>query len=72
MNPSRYNLDGLKVATIGTLLSGKALAWFSPYLEHADANQELLTNYGRFRALLEDVFGEPDRAVVASHILVPA
>jgi hypothetical protein len=66
LNSSRFATDASKVATIGTLLCDKALAWFTPYLEHPDKYAETLDNYSKFRKLLDDTFGEKDRALVAA------
>jgi hypothetical protein len=66
INPSRYQSSASKVGVIGTLLKDKALAWFSPYLENAERYQDVLNDYPAFRCLLEDTFGEKDRALVAA------
>jgi hypothetical protein len=51
---------------IGSLLTGKALKWFTPILEKPELNNEVLNNYAEFTKLLESTFGEPDRALVAA------
>jgi hypothetical protein len=66
INPSRYQTPASKVGVIGTLLKDKALAWFTPFLENTAKHQELLNDYDSFRTLLEDTFGEKDRALVAA------
>lgn len=66
LNPSKYSSEATKVAVIGTLLTGKALAWFTPFLEHMDKHQDLLNNYGSFRQLLQETFDEHDRSLLAA------
>jgi hypothetical protein len=34
LNPSKYSIEATKVAVIGTLLTGKVLARFTPFLEN--------------------------------------
>ena len=34
LQATRYPSDSVKIATVGTLLTGKALAWFSPIIEN--------------------------------------
>ena len=63
LNPQRYSSDILKVGVIATLLTDKALAWFSPYLER---NDPTISNYSAFRTLLSSTFAEPDRSIVSA------
>lgn len=63
LNPSCYATDPLKVGLIGTLLTGKALTWFSPILER---NDPVLGDYHGFRRVLVQTFEEPDKAVIAA------
>lgn len=66
LNPTRYPNDATKIGVIGTLLTDKALAWFSPYLEHPENHKELLADYSQFKELLEKTFGAHDRALLAA------
>jgi hypothetical protein len=62
----RYRDDKVKVAILGTLLKGGAMAWLTPYLEHADQHEALLSNYSQFQKLFSSVFGDTDRVALAS------
>jgi hypothetical protein len=66
LNASRYQSDATKVVVIGTLLTGKALAWFTPYSENMAKHEQLLNNYQAFRLLLQETFDEHDRALLAA------
>lgn len=66
INPNRYHTDALKVGCIGSLLSDKALAWFTPFLEQPRKYTEVLNNYQEFRTLMDDTFGDKDRSIVAA------
>jgi hypothetical protein len=65
LNSKRYRTDSLKVGFIGTLLSGRALDWFTPMLENKERYSNVLDNYKEFRKAFESAFGEPDREQVA-------
>jgi hypothetical protein len=69
LNPSRYPTAAAKVGTIGTLLTGKARQWFTPYIEKAELYQEILNDYAAFRRLMDSCFADPDRSVIASNKL---
>jgi hypothetical protein len=62
----RYREDKVKIAILGTLLEGGAMASFTPYLEHADQHEALLSDYSQFRKLFLSVFGDTDRVALAS------
>lgn len=66
INPDRYRSGATKVATIGTLLTGAALAWFTPYLERKNEHFELLNDYEAFKLLMDRTFGMQDRVRVAA------
>ncbi|KAH9252126.1 hypothetical protein BASA81_009976 [Batrachochytrium salamandrivorans] len=51
INPSRYNSEGIKVAT-GTLLTDVAASWFNPILENPHDNHATLNSWPAFKALL--------------------
>jgi hypothetical protein len=65
LNPSRYPNDSTKVAFIGSLLSGKALAWFNPLFENRIKYATLLANYSSFTMAFQNTFGDPDRMLMA-------
>jgi hypothetical protein len=67
LNPSRYPSDAAKVGTIGTLLTGKARQWFTPFIEKAKDYADVLNDYSAFRKLMDSCFSDPDRAVIASN-----
>ena len=67
LNPSRYPNDAAKVGTIGTLLTGKARQWFTPFIEKAKDYSHVLNDYAAFRVLMDSCFSDPDRAVTASN-----
>lgn len=63
LNPNCYQSDPSRVGLIGTLLTDKALTWFSPILER---NDPILDDYPSFRKALIQTFEEPDKAVIAA------
>jgi Retrotransposon gag protein len=56
--PRAYHTDELKVALVGSLLTGSALAWFSPLFED---NNACLTDFANFVELLRARFEDPSR-----------
>ncbi|KAH9265354.1 hypothetical protein BASA83_011166 [Batrachochytrium salamandrivorans] len=46
------------IATLGTLLTGNALAWYNPYLEKSHLYEYDLSAWPRFREKLRVTFGE--------------
>jgi hypothetical protein len=63
LQPNRYANDAVKVATVGTLLTEKALAWYNPYLEHAERYAEILNSWSQFKQLFTATFGDIDQAL---------
>ena len=63
LNPNCYLSDPSRVGLIGTLLTDRALTWFSPILER---NDPILDDYPSFRKALIQTFEEPDKAVIAA------
>jgi hypothetical protein len=55
MHPSRYPTYASQVGLIGTVLSGRALAWFAPLLEKSSP---LLNNYEEFISECKACFGD--------------
>ncbi|KAH6562509.1 hypothetical protein BASA62_009115 [Batrachochytrium salamandrivorans] len=49
LQASRYDTDRKKIAMLGTLLTGNALAWYNPYLEKPDLFQYDLSTWPRFK-----------------------
>ena len=58
LQPTRYNSDKIKTATLGTLLSDKALSWYNPYLENPESFTEDLNSWPIFKAKFKATFGE--------------
>ena len=67
MYKSRYMQDEAKVATVGTLLSGDALAWFNPLIEDQQKHAEILNSWPNFKSSFTSTFGELDAAVLAAN-----
>lgn len=68
--PTTYASDAIKVATLGTLLSGQAAEWFNYYLEHATEYREIMNNWAAFKSMMQDNFGEQDRVTIAANRIV--
>ncbi|KAH6597080.1 hypothetical protein BASA50_004700 [Batrachochytrium salamandrivorans] len=49
LQASRYDTDRKKIAMLGTLLTGNALAWYNPYLEKPDLFRYDLSTWPRFK-----------------------
>jgi hypothetical protein len=58
LHPSRYPDDSTQVAFIGSLLSGSALSWFTPFLEK---HSPVLQDMAQFEALFTAAFSNSDR-----------
>ncbi|KAH9270322.1 hypothetical protein BASA83_007663 [Batrachochytrium salamandrivorans] len=60
----RYDTDRKKIATLGTLLTDKALAWYNPYIEQPDTTP---TTYplGDLQSKDEGNFGEINQEQVS-------
>jgi len=61
--PQSYGSDAQRVALVGSLLQGSALAWFSPLFENRDP---LLSNFEHFIRALKDFFDDPNRQRTAA------
>jgi hypothetical protein len=66
INPQRYPTDAVKIGTIGTLLTGNALTWFSPFLEKPMHYAECLSDYSKFKDLMDRTFADIDRVTIAA------
>ena len=64
MQPGMYHNDELQVGLFGSLLSGHALAWFTPLLEN---ESELLSNFEALIHEIEATFGDSDKMRTASN-----
>lgn len=62
MQPLRYPTPSSQVGLVGTLLSGTALAWFSPLLEKYSP---LLNDFEGFMEEFTACFGEVDKRKIA-------
>lgn len=65
MSPSRYASDHVKIATLGSLLKGDALAWYNPFIEHPEKHQLTLSTWRDFLAVMNTMFSDPDLESVA-------
>ncbi|KAH9244935.1 hypothetical protein BASA81_017609, partial [Batrachochytrium salamandrivorans] len=54
----RYDTDRKKIATLGTLLTDKALAWYNPYIEQPEHYAYDLSSWSAFKARMKATFGE--------------
>jgi len=59
LHPRRYFDDTTRVGFVGTLLTGTAVAWFTPILK---TSSPLLQDFNTFMAEFEAVFGDSDKA----------
>ncbi len=63
MQPGQYPSDDVQVGLLGTLLTGPALAWFSPLMENFDP---LLDDFNAFLKEFEATFGNSDKVRIAA------
>ncbi|KAH9271471.1 hypothetical protein BASA83_006324 [Batrachochytrium salamandrivorans] len=54
----RYDTDRKKIATLGTLLTDKALAWYNPYIEQPEHYAYDLSSWSAFKERMKATFGE--------------
>ena len=57
MHHSLYPIDASRVGLVGTLLSGRIVAWFSPFFER---ESPLLNNFEEFISEFKACFGDND------------
>ncbi|KAH6571191.1 hypothetical protein BASA62_004014, partial [Batrachochytrium salamandrivorans] len=62
---SRYDTDRKKIAMLGTLLTGNALAWYNPYLEKPDLFRYNLSTWPRFKKKFRAAFREINQEQVS-------
>jgi hypothetical protein len=68
-NPSRYDTDAKKIGLIGSLLTGGALAWLSPFIEKSSTDEQcrrVMTDFATFKKTFQDTFDEADRSFKAA------
>jgi hypothetical protein len=65
MSPSRYGTDAIKIATVGSLLNGDALAWYNPFIEQPAKHQVALSSWANFFLALNSAFADPDMECAA-------
>ena len=70
IQPKNFPSDAIKIATVGTLLSGTALEGFANYVECPGDHPELFQSWKNFKTLLQETFGEHDRATVTANRLL--
>jgi hypothetical protein len=66
LHPRRYFDDTTRVGFVGTLLTGTAVAWFTPILE---TSSPLLQDFNAFMVEFETVFGDSDKARTSANKL---
>ncbi len=66
LNPSRFHSEQVKIGLFGTLVTGKALDWYNPYLEKPESYVEDLISWTTFKKKFLAAFGDIDRAKVAA------
>ena len=66
-----YQNPSVKIATMGTLLTGPAADWFLHYVEHPDDHQEILSDWTAFKALMHETYGEQDRGTISANSAKP-
>ena len=69
LTPTKYPTNSIKVAFVGSLLTGRALSWFNPMFEKKQNFGHLLDDWEAFKTALMDTFGDPDRVRAAKHKL---
>ena len=69
LQPLRYSSDGSRIATLGTLLTDKALSWYVPFLEKPELYQEELSSWPLFKSKMAKTFGEIDQVTVSANKL---
>ncbi|KAH6583195.1 hypothetical protein BASA60_001585 [Batrachochytrium salamandrivorans] len=58
LQDQRYDTDRKKIATLGTLLTDKALSWFNPYIEQPEHYAYDLSSWSTFKERMKATFGE--------------
>jgi hypothetical protein len=66
MNSASYSSDALKVSTMISLLSGDALTWVTPVIEH---QHSCLSSYNEITTIFTEIFGDPNHIHAAEQAL---
>jgi hypothetical protein len=66
VNANAYHNDAIKIAVLGSYLTGPALAWFNPYLENQIKYAAQLSSYQLFCAEMDAFFQPIDRMALAA------
>lgn len=69
LQPSRYQTTEAKIFTVGSLLTGNALAWFNPIVDNPENYQPILSTWPAFKTVFHQTFGELDQAVTSGNAL---
>ncbi|KAH9270319.1 hypothetical protein BASA83_007660 [Batrachochytrium salamandrivorans] len=56
LQDQRYDTDRKKIATLGTLLTDKALSWYNPYIEQPERYAYDLSSWSAFKARMKATF----------------
>ncbi|KAH6565699.1 hypothetical protein BASA60_009836, partial [Batrachochytrium salamandrivorans] len=56
LQDKRYDTDRKKIATLGTLLTDKALSWYNPYIEQPERYAYDLSSWSAFKARMKGNF----------------
>src|SRR5689334_21490532 len=56
LNPNKYPTDAIKVAFVGSLLTGRALSWFNPMFENTEKYYPILNSWLEFKKCLVETF----------------
>ncbi|KAI3638678.1 hypothetical protein MIR68_003176 [Amoeboaphelidium protococcarum] len=67
IHPQRYKSDEIKIMTVISLLSGNALQWVNPILEHPSKYPDTLANYDRFMSALAAAFQPIEQMAIAGN-----
>ncbi|KAH6575554.1 hypothetical protein BASA62_001854, partial [Batrachochytrium salamandrivorans] len=65
LQDKRYDTDRKKIATLGTLLTDKALSWYNPYIEQPERYAYDLSSWSAFKARMKATFGEINQEQVS-------
>ncbi|KAH6584020.1 hypothetical protein BASA61_007783 [Batrachochytrium salamandrivorans] len=68
LQDQRYDTDRKKIATLGTLLTDKALAWYNPYIEQPEHYAYDLSSWLTFKARMKATFGEINQEQLTADI----
>ncbi|KAH6562648.1 hypothetical protein BASA60_011036 [Batrachochytrium salamandrivorans] len=61
IQPLTYSSEQLRIATVGTLLSGRALIWYIPMVEYPAGHSYILSSWEGFKKDMINTFGIADQ-----------